>query len=286
MNRIKTQLILAFCMLCIGMLQAQHPLSAKVLAMGESGVAMQDINSIFYNQAGLMGLEDIGLIVSAENRFSLQALGTYSAGLAYPLKGKGGTLGLSMNYFGFEAFKRQKIGLIYARNLLPNLSVGAEVNFHNFQIADYGNQGIASFELGLQYKPSKTIVIGVQLSNPVEQELADGDNLQTRFRLGGAYLPSEKLNIHASLEKELDTAIQFRVGFDYQLISILHVRVGISTEPALVSGGLGIHLKNGLQLDASFNYHQQLGLSPSIGVVYQRTRIEEEEEDSDNIDLE
>ena len=82
--------------------------------------------------------------------------------------------------------------------------------------------------------------------NPVRMDLSeDGqDKLPTVMNFGAAYTFSEKVMIAAEVEKDLDYDMMFKVGVEYQIIEMLELRAGVSTNPTLVSFGAGLNFKN------------------------------------------
>lgn len=247
---------------------AQQPISMRSNALGGLGMAFQDINSIFFNPAGIKNIDGISGVLSAERRFNLADLNTFSLGLAIPID-KNSAVGLSMNQFGFELYNQQKYGLVYARQLMSKFTVGAEVNLHNYMIQEYGNDGTLSFELGFQYDLSKSLVLGGKLSNPVQQELASGEHLPTAYQFGLGYTPSEKLWLGLDVEKQIDFDTNVKLGIEYHIIEVLYLRLGVATEPSLLSFGIGLALKNGFKMDIASSYHQVLGWSPGLSLLYQ-----------------
>ncbi len=257
---------LLFLLLLPFILHAQSPVSSRASAVGEAAVAFQDMNSLFFNQAGLANLDELGGIISSERRFLSDALNTFSGGFLIPTDA--GNFGLSINYFGFSAFNQQKIGLVYARRLFEKATIGAELNVQNYRIPEYGNFAVFSMELGLQYELNDALIIGAHISNPIQQELVEDENLSTRLNLGLAYLVSDKLSLFAETEKDIDTPFRLKAGLEYQPISILYLRFGIGTAPTLTNFGIGLKISEQLKIDLSSSYHQQLGFSPGISIIY------------------
>ncbi|MFT5167886.1 MAG: hypothetical protein ACI8P3_003124, partial [Saprospiraceae bacterium] len=183
-------------------LNAQNGLTtnagARGLAMANTAVVFQDINSIFSNQAGLVNLSHPSFVLFTEQRFALNEIRSIAAGFAYPTKS--GVFGLNINYYGFEDYNEQKVGLAYSRKLLENLAIGAQINYINFRIPEYGNKGFLSFEMGLQAQILKEVLLAVHIANPIGQEIVENDNLPTVFKIGASYNPSKKVIV--SLEAE------------------------------------------------------------------------------------
>jgi len=246
---------------------AQLPVSGKVLAFGNSGTTQQDVNSLFYNQAGIVFAENIEISIATERRFSQAALSTYTAGAILPTKS--GSFGLTLNYFGFELFNQQQVGIAYARKFAKNLSVGAQIDVHNYSIPQYGSRALVSFQAGVQYRLTSDFLIGAHIINPVRQEITELEPLPAQFKLGIAYTAAEKVDLYAELEQDLDHPLRFKSGIDYNIANVLFVRLGIATNPTLFTFGLGLELDAGLKIDAAASYHQILGLSPGIGVRFE-----------------
>ncbi|GJM31972.1 MAG: hypothetical protein DHS20C18_09730 [Saprospiraceae bacterium] len=243
---------------------------ARSAALGSSGLNFTDINSIFSNQAGLADLESLSFTLVGENRFFLNEIKSLSAGAALPTGV--GTFGLSLNYYGFELYNEQRIGLAYARKLMDRLSIGAQFVWLNTNIPEYGNQSTFTFELGLQAKLSKRLSLGFHTFNPARAKLVGEERLPTLLALGLQYQPSDKLYLLAEVEKDLDYTVRTRFGAEYQLVEQLWLRLGIATQPVEYSFGLGYTLKSGFRLDASARYHQVLGFSPGIGLTYSKPK--------------
>lgn len=241
-----------------------NSVDARSNGVANASVAFTGINSILNNQAGLAELENIGILFSAEQRFVLNELNNLGAGFAMPTNS--GTFGISINYFGFEDFNQSKIGLTYARKLMEKLSVGIQFDMLRTQIAEYGNKNLFTFEVGVQSELIENLLLGFHLYNPVKLEIIEDEFLPTVLRAGATYSASKKLMLHTEIEKDFDFPFVFKAGIEYELVNDFWLRVGVHTNPTALSFGLGYQMKNGLRFDLASNYHQELGITPSIGV--------------------
>ena len=93
--------------------------NARSVALGGGGVAFTGLSSLGNNPAGLADLTTWGTSVQAEQRFLLADLQLLSAAGALPTAS--GNFGVQINYFGFEGYNEQKIGLSYGRKLFDQL---------------------------------------------------------------------------------------------------------------------------------------------------------------------
>ncbi len=240
---------------------------AKGAAMGNASVSFTDINSIFSNQAGLAYLQETAVILVGQRRFQNADINSYAIGAAYPTNS--GTFGLNLQYYGFDVFNEQKVGLSYARKLFDRLAIGAQVDYLTTRIPEYGSATNLTFEFGVHSQIMEDFFLAAQVYSPIQVDINETDQLPTIFKLGIAYNFSEKLEMHLEGEKDLDFPTMFKVGFQYQVVSAFYLRAGISTNPSLWSFGLAYEMKNGLSFDIASSYHQILGVSPAISVRYQ-----------------
>jgi len=248
--------------------------SAQTMALGSTGVAYAGPHSIWRNQAGLASLKGPTLIAMGEQRFLISEIRSIAAGAAIPTAS--GTFGLSVDYFGFDAFNQQQIGLAYGRKLLDQLSIGARFLYMNTRIPEYGQRGHLTFEVSVMAQLLPQLQIGAQIHNPLNLEVTENEVLPTIFALGLAWQPSEKLLISGEVEKDIDFPARGKVGINYLLIEAFSLRFGIGSNPSLVSFGVGYQFDNGLSLNIATSYHQFLGFTPGFDATYRIVKQEKQ----------
>ncbi|MBI1227402.1 MAG: hypothetical protein GC192_19375 [Bacteroidetes bacterium] len=263
MKNILVALFLLSVFSAFGQLNSVSPISA---GMANAAVALQSPVSLFSNQAGLVGIKKLAVIAGVEQRFLLSELQSAAIGAALPTRS--GTFGLMAQSFGYEEFRQQKIGLSYARKLWTNLSVGAQFDYFQTRIPEYGSRGTFTFEAGLQANISKSLMVGAHVFSPAQVEIAEGENLPTIFRLGVAWQTSERLQVCSELEKDIDFKPRWRTGLSYQPVQAFTLRAGYATEPSMMFFGFGFAFGAGFQADLAGSFHQSLGFTPSAGIVW------------------
>lgn len=237
---------------------------AKGVALNDATVTLQGIYSSWANPAGLVSLEQLSFAISGQQRFALTSLNDF--GLVSAIPTRFGVVGLSMQYFGFEAYQEQKIGLSYARQLFEKLALGVQFNYLNTQIIDYGNKGVPTIDIGLQAQLTKTLRLGMTVYNPIAVEVAD-EPLPTLLVIGLAYQPSSKLTIITEVKKDIALPARVVLGIDYQLLKQFALRFGVGSFPANYSFGIGLKLDK-FNIDIASKYHQVLGFTPAFSLSY------------------
>ncbi len=270
----KKSILIIFLLLGLLNLKAQNGTpsvaGARGAALGGVGAAFEDSHSVFSNQAGMAWVKDMGFNLLAEQRFLLNAIRTVSAGGVLPMKS--GSFGMTLQYYGNDAFNEQRVSIAYGRKLMENFSIGAALDYLNTNIQEYGSKGALTFELGLMARFTPKLNMGVHVFNPLSVKLTEEENLPSVLKLGIKYTPTEKVGIFAEVEKDIDFNVRTHWGVEYELIEDFNLRLGVATQPVEISFGVGYQLKNGLLLDVASRYHEVLGFSPSVGIVFVRQK--------------
>jgi len=246
------------------------PAAARGIAMGHTGLTLQQPGALFSNPAGIATQEAWSAQLWADNRFLIAELQSYNLGFILPTNS--GSFGLTIHQFGFDAYTEQRIGLAFGRALTPSFQIGAQALYHRTNIPEFGSRGIFTFELGLQTQLLPTLRLGARAYNPLQQErTADGEEvLPTVFALGLGYSTSSQLLLLAEVEKDIDFPARFKGGLDYAFSQRFSLQVGVRTEPAEVSFGLAFALTPKFRMELASSRHPRLGFSPAFGMLYQQ----------------
>jgi hypothetical protein len=250
---------------------------ARSAAMGGYNVTLSDVWSTNNNQAGLGFIEDMSAGIYYENRFLLKET-SYKAG-AFVLPVKKGAFGISIASFGYTAYSETKAGLSYGQRFGDKFSLGVQMNYLNTSLTqEYGSKTTITGAIGLIAKLSKELSLGVHVYNPNRSKLAvyDNERVPTIMKLGLDYRFSEKVMLAVSTEKDLDVDAVVNAGLEYHITDILYLRGGISTNPTQYAFGFGMQLKD-FKVDLSSSFHQTLGITPGISIIYTRNKKSKKE---------
>lgn len=266
--------VIYFFLLSLNDLQAQvlrRSVGAPYISLGAYSIRHTDVLSVNANAASLAQLNDFAAGVYAERRFLLNELNNYSFVAGLPTSS--GNFAIGANYSGFTEFNETKLGLAYARKLGSKVDIGARFNYNGIRIAGYGNDAAVSFETGLVFHLTDQLHTGVYVSNPVGGKFGKDqqEKISSVYSAGFGYDASEKFFLGIEIQKEEDQPVNVNAGMQYKFIPQLMARLGVSSVTSSLWSGIGVYF-NSFRLDISASFHQQLGITPGLLLIYQFKR--------------
>ncbi|MGE0562366.1 MAG: hypothetical protein AB7O47_11145 [Flavobacteriales bacterium] len=247
-------------------------IGARATSLGGFSTTLSDLWSTNNNQGGLGFVNELSAGIYYENRFMLKET-SYKAG-AFVLPLKTGTFGFNITSFGYSAYSENKAGLSYGIKLSEKVAIGVQLNYLNHRLsADYGQLNTFTAAIGVVAPLTKELTVGVHVYNPNRTKLAEYNNerVPTIMKLGLDYKFSEKVFLAVEAEKDINFSPVVKVGVEYHAVEMLYLRGGISTNPTLSSFGFGLKFPQ-FKLDFSSSFHQTLGLTPSISLIYVKNK--------------
>lgn len=265
MNKFYLFIIIFLCSLT---LKSQVNIGPRLTAMGNAGVAMQDVWSVKKNQAGIAKLKSAQFSVGYENKFNVKELNTQSAVFVLPIKNY--AIGANFQSYGVNAYRENKSGVSLARSFGPQLLAAVNLNYHQLKIDNYGSTQSFSVEVGLQYEAFKNLWLGTHIANPNQSKYGNNSEqiIPAHLQFGVVYKFSEQLMMATEVEKVLDSQVDFKTGLEYNVVKFVALRVGVAVNPFKQFAGFGINYKK-FQLDFAVASHPVLDLSPQLSVGYE-----------------
>jgi len=243
-------------------------IGGRAAGMGGTSVTGTDCWSIANNQAGMAWMRGWQVGLFGENCYLIPEMSRETAAVSW--SGRPGAFGLSIIHYGFQLYREVQAGISYARKFGNRFSAGIQLNYQTIQIGNgYGSKGLVSCSIGMLYKPDPAWTIGIHVSNPTGMTVTDtpSERMQLLFRAGLAYDIRKKILIMAEVEKDLVNKLIFRSGLEIRIVRSLSGRIGIITNPLMITGGLGFALGK-VSIDLATGYHLGLGFYPSISIIY------------------
>lgn len=249
----------------------------RAIAMGGAyaGVS-QDINSVFYNPAGVHALSgkqvsfmyrswllqtDFGSLSYAQD---FPGIATFSASLIYyqlPETERVDSLGFSTG----EMLSGNNYAFILtgARPLYFDITGGINFKYINEQIFTTENKSIV-VDVGLQRKmyatPSDSIVIGLVLQNWNFQTGHDpADPVPVNIKTGMEYMAYKNFKLNLDINKQIDQAFRYNIGAEYRFFNMIFIRGGYKTGYDLESFAIGFGINSSqLYQKVIFNFDYSL----------------------------
>ncbi len=239
------------------------------MGLAGTGVLLRTSEGLYVNPASIAFLESWDLSLSSELRFGQSGIRQIGLSAALPTK-HSGSIGLTLQQEGVLSLSQTKISLNYAKQLHEQISIGAQINLHQLSIENYGTQSAINAAIGAIGQITDNIRVGFSILNPFPVSFIDGQVIPTSLLLATSIRSSEQLSIFVEVQKEIDFAVNAKAAIEYTPIKSLALRLGVQTEPSVVSFGTGIRLSEQLVIDMAINYHDQLGYSPGLGLRFGR----------------
>lgn len=247
---------------------AQNVAGARFIGMGNTGTALDGINSLTVNQSGLTSLTATTASIFHQSHFFNADIQSQGLLIAVPTK-YGVFGGMATRYALAGTYSEIKTGLTFARRFGNEFSAALALNYHQFRIANYGGSESASVEAGVQYQVIPDFALGLHIANPGNMGY---DNeayavIPTVGRLGAAYAFNAQVQVSADLLYLYDGGLDTRIGLEYLVIPWLAFRGGVSLRPMQQYAGFGLEWEQ-FQLDMSAMFHPRLGMSPQLCLSY------------------
>jgi hypothetical protein len=242
---------------------------ARALALSNAFVSVSDTWCTFHNQAGLAGLESFSAGVFYESRFMVDELSHVAGSLVIPVKA--GTFGFSFSQFGKGTYKEHKVGLAFAKSLTKRINAAIQLDYLSELYPENDRAiGFATFEAGVVYAATNDLIFGAHIFNPISGGFDTTEGLQRMpviFRIGGHYQFPKMVLLTVETEKSTKNPFVIKSGLEFSPVKNLALRFGVSGKP--VNYGAGIGFQTGkIVTDIGFNYHGNLGLTPSVSIQF------------------
>jgi hypothetical protein len=266
MNKFISFQLMLFC--SIGFVRAQQMLGPKITAMGNNGASVKDIWSITSNTSGITAIQLPTLALNYTSHFFDKQLSRQAIAFVFPIKNT--YLGLDFQRYGITDYNEIKTGFALAKKFGDELSIGIKINYHQLKISNYGQTTGFSVDIGTMYKLNQEIVLGLYLNNPSKQRYNNSSiaiAIPVALHIGATYQAANKISIATTIRKSIHSAVDVAIGIDYQIISSLSLRGGLSMKPFKQYAGIGFNFKK-FTIDGAVENDPYLGYSSQISLAY------------------
>lgn len=222
-------------------------IGARAVGMGGAFTGLaDDASAIYYNPAGLAGIENDQFILGYHNYFVDIQSGLAGALFRLNEHSSLGAYASYLNYGEFDATDEQgnetgetfgggdlMLGVAYSRAVSYNWKVGATVKFIYEKLEDYSATG-GAVDLGVKYTDNRErLGLGLAVLNLGSQFSALGDekyDLPLSIRAGVSYRPiGLPLTVASDVIVPRDNDVDVAIGAEYHELRPIYFRLGWSS---------------------------------------------------------
>ena len=261
-------------------------------SMGMAGAVVSDANdleTVFYNPAGLVNIKPYSFIAGTTDLYGLKFLNHQFLSISLPFKSAVSIQQLGTNSSGLSdknLSSEKSISFSKAFFLLDDanskLSVGYNINgliFYQNASAGVNGDGTSGLEsgetttlgidIGVYASLRNKISFGAfikNINNPSIGKGSSSSQLPRRMDVGFTYNPFDGLHTTFAIEKVLgQEQSSFRFGIQYDIIESLSFRTGIQMNPNRFGFGLTYKLSN-IEVSYSLLTHHLLSASNLLSI--------------------
>lgn len=241
---------------------SQNSMGAKMISMGQAGVALPDSEwAIFSNSAllptnlntvsfyrfryvGISEITDLAAVINIQTRF--------------------GTTGLAIHRYGFNLFNESRLMFGFKRSF-GSFHAGVSAGYYYVsQGGDYGSAGAFGLDIGVAAELADGLWIGAVATNVNFPTYGNSDEVLPRdLSVGFSYQLSKSALISIDAHKDVMFPLSIRSGIQVELISSLFARAGFTSNPETYSFGFG-YAPERWSVNFGIQQHNPLGLSPAL----------------------
>lgn len=246
--------------------ESDHP-GARAAALGGSALTLRgDVVAGSMNPAGLSGLRGVSITAwSVPSLFGIDGLRRMGVAAGLVL----GTVpvGIAVSSLGLRGYKETSLSLAVAWPGGDRWSAGARLRLEMLGIEGYGQTSVPALDAGLTCEIADGSTLAIVLTNITATRLGmAGEPLPVSLAGGCAFSPGDAGAIlYARCCQELGSPLEWDLGAEYILVPELLLRMGISSEPALLCCGFAVRL-DPVTVDYALTHHRQLGGTHHVSV--------------------
>lgn len=240
--------------------------SARATALGHATTALLGDVGSHSNPAAVASAPRLVQLFAYEG-YGLAAL--RRAGVTVTAPWASGAVSGGIGTFGSDAYRESYGSLGAAYRFQPGTTrtvlIGARVRYYHTQITGYGQNGTLGLSLGSQVRLLPTLRFGVSAVNINAPQVTEASDLPQVLAIGLAYDAAPGFSVLLDMMKDVDFPLAVRGGLAIEVLPVLTLRAGFTSEPVRFTAGTGISIGR-LTADIAAEQHQTLGWSPAVGL--------------------
>lgn len=244
--------------------------NARSDALGSATTASLSSVGPHANPGSHAALNHPTVLFYARESFGLAALRYGATQVAVPRDW--GVPSIAASTFGFEEYREVHLSLGVARRLQfgtsRHLHVGLVGRYHHTSIEGYGSAHAVGLNAGILVTLLPPLQLGAHATNINGASLVNEESIPRTLAVGINYQALDQVTILVDLFKDVRYPATVRGGLEISPVDELVFRIGHTTAPVRLTGGVGVHL-GPLRAALAAERHEELGWSPSASLEIQ-----------------
>ena len=264
---IKIQSLKLLCLCVIGFTStgvtiAQNAMGAKVVSMGQAGVALPDSEWSLFSNSALLSTNHNNASFYRFRYVGISEITDMAAVLN--LQTGLGTLGVGVHRYGFNLFSENRLMLGFKKSF-GTFHAGISTSYYHVnQGGSYGSAGAVGVDIGIAAELADGLWIGARATNINYPSYGKSDEILPRdLSLGFSYQLAENIVLSMEAMKDVMFPLSLRSGVQVELIPSLYARAGFTSNPETYSFGFG-YMPDRWSINIGIQQHNPLGLSPAL----------------------
>ena len=262
----------AFLICCVTFSHAQSVITrmgARGAAMGYANFAVPDESALLNNVGGLSRVKRTSVFFACEAAPELPGANRKAAAATWV--SNLGAVGVSLFRFGDNRYNEQILSAGFS-NSLGIASLGAKVNYIQYQAEGFGTKNTITIDVGGLAEITPLLSVGAGIFNLTQSTIAEGEQLPVIMVAGLGFKPDTRFLLTTEIEKQLRFPTIWKMGLEYSAHNKIFFRTGFNLSPMAVFAGLGIRVKR-IAMDYSIRYSRVLGIAVQGSASYQLGEI-------------
>ncbi len=250
---------------------------ARPMALAGAFVSLvDDINSIYYNPAGLSVIKQLSISGTWLRYYNMEELENVVISFGAPWRWGG--WGISYQAYGFDLYKETQVIWSHAFSILSQLQVGYNVKYLNLALhpdphiassITYGHANLFGLDMGMKGKINRSWFLGAYLMNLNRPKIGkyQPESVEQKFTIGIGYQPIHEMITLFSLDKNSFEQYKVKTGAELLLTEFLSLRTGMQVKPFYFSFGVGVK-RYGINLDYAIVHSLLLGETHILSLIF------------------
>jgi len=248
-------------------------IGARETALSLATVALPGSFSVFHNQALLTEIDAISVALCYRQPYLVE--GYHESAFSFVIPIPSAIFAVALSQATISTYHESSIGISIAKKLSARISAGLLFNYFDLNLPEAGrHKGSIQVDGGIEFQYSKRMSLGFHLRNMLSSKVESFQytlDFPLELRSGAAYHLSPRILLVAETIFEAKAGFGMRLGTEFKLLDVFHLRGGLATNPFQHSFGFGYNWDL-CQLDFSMVHHELLGFTPMLSFSFNLKR--------------